>query len=257
MFGQSVYVHRQQGMIQYICNTMSRSDDPALEELIMQNSKFHTASYPRPERLPIFLALTLAGGICGCYGVVAFGTFACGETGNLLHFWKSVAGGNIVDVLLRGLTLGMFILGIVLAAILPDRLGKKRWQTICLAVEAVLTLVVIFLPGINFLIHLAPLFLLAALQYHTFNHCEGLAVATVFCSNNIRQSTLGMVEWVRSKDKAALHRFKIFGLAVLAYSIGAVYCAAFFPLMGQLVLLPALCIYLIICPVVGLEKYPV
>lgn len=220
----------------------------------MQNSKPRSALYPICEQLPTFLALTLAGGICGCYGVVAFGTFACGETGNLLHLWKSVAGGNIVDMLLRGLTLGMFILGIVLAAILPDKLGKKKWQTICLAIEFVLTLIVISLPDIHFLLHLAPLFLLAALQYHTFNHCEGLAVATVFCSNNIRQSTLGMVEWVRRKDKTALHRFKVFGLAVLAYSIGAVYCAAFFPLMGQLVLLPALFIYLIICPIIGLEK---
>ena len=91
---------------------------------MMQNSKLQFTSYPLCERLPTFLALTLAGGICGCYGVVAFGTFACGETGNLLHLWKSVAGGNIVDMLLRGLTLGMFILGIVLAAILPDHLGN-------------------------------------------------------------------------------------------------------------------------------------
>lgn len=234
---------------------MSWPFGPTLEEPMMQNSKLQFTSYPLCERLPTFLALTLAGGICGCYGVVAFGTFACGETGNLLHLWKSVAGGNIVDMLLRGLTLGMFILGIVLAAILPDHLGKKRWQTICLAVEAILTLSVILLPDIHFLLQLAPLFLLAALQYHTFNHCEGLAVATVFCSNNIRQSTLGMVEWIRNKDKAALHRFKVFGLAVLAYSIGAVCCAAFFPLVGQLVLLPALCIYLIICPIIGLEKH--
>ena len=173
----------------------------------MRNCNTIRTTYPRSERIPAFMSLTFAGGICGCYGVVAFGTFACGETGNLLHLWKSVAGGNLADMLLRGLTLGMFILGIVLAAILPDKLGKKRWQTICLAVEAILTLSVILLPDIHFLLQLAPLFLLAALQYHTFNHCEGLAVATVFCSNNIRQSTLGMVEWIRNKDKAALHRF--------------------------------------------------
>ena len=221
---------------------------------MMQNRKTQIPAYPICERLPAFLALTLAGGICGCYGVVAFGTFACGETGNLLHLWKSVASGNITDMLLRGVTLGMFILGIVLAAVIPDKLGQKRWQTVCLAVEMLLTLIIIFLPDVHFLIQLAPLFLLAALQYHTFNHCEGLAVATVFCSNNIRQSTLGMIDWIRTKDKAALHRFKIFGLAVLAYSIGAVVCAAFFPLLGKLVLLPVLFIYLIICPIIGLEK---
>lgn len=220
---------------------------------MMQNSKLQFTSYPLCERLPTFLALALAGGICGCYGVVAFGTFACGETGNLLHLWKSVAGGNLADMLLRGLTLAMFILGIVLAAILPDHLGKKRWQTICLAVEAILTLSVILLPDIHFLLQLAPLFLLAAMQYHTFNHCEGCAVATVFCSNNIRQSTLGMVDWIRHKQPESFHRFKIYGMAVLSYSIGAVLCAALFSVIGRKVLLLPFVIYLLLCPLIGLE----
>ncbi len=222
----------------------------------MLNRKPASALYPRSERIPAFMALCLAGGICGCYGVVAFGTFACGETGNLLHLWSSVANGNIVDILLRGLTLGMFVLGIALAAVLPDWFGKKRWQTICLGCEILLTLCAMLLPDIHFLIQLAPLFLLAALQYHTFNHCEGLAAATVFCSNNIRQSTLGIVEWVRKKDPEAFHRFKIFGLAVLSYSIGAIFCAALFPVIGRGVLVLPFCIYLILCPLVGLDKKP-
>ena len=50
--------------------------------------------FPRSERLPVIMLIAAAGGLCGCYGTIAFGTFAFGETGNLLHLWSDLISGN-------------------------------------------------------------------------------------------------------------------------------------------------------------------
>lgn len=213
------------------------------------------SSLPRSERLPAILSASACSGLCGCYGIAAFGTFACGVTGNLLHMWHNLITGNWGDMLLMALIVLFFMAGIALAAVFPNQIGKQRWQTICLAAETALVLSAILLPhNLHFLLQLSPLFLAAALQYHSFNLCEGEPASTIFCSNNIRQITLGLVGWIGDGDHAALHRFKVYGLVVLAYSAGAVFCYALYTCMGRNVLLPAAAGYALLCPYIGLDS---
>ena len=211
--------------------------------------------FPRSERLPVIMLIAAAGGLCGCYGTIAFGTFAFGETGNLLHLWSDLISGNWVNMLLRTLTVGLFMCGIALAVILPEKVGKKKWQTACLLIEVALTSFTLLCPGqIHFLLQLAPLFLAAAMQYHSFNYCEGFAAATIFCSNNLRQTTLGLVGWLRTRDPESLRRFKTYGLVVTAYSCGAIVCCALYPHIGRAVLLPAIAFYALLSPYIAIER---
>ncbi len=210
---------------------------------------------PRSERLPVIMLIAAAGGLCGCYGTIAFGTFAFGETGNLLHLWNDLVEGNWINTLLRLLTVGLFVIGIALAVILPEKIGKRKWRVICLIIETVLTGFTMLVPEqVHFLLQLAPLFLAAAMQYHSFNDCEGFAAATIFCSNNLRQTTLGLVGWLRKKDAESLRRFKVYGLVVAAYSCGAIFCCALYPHIGRTVLLPSICIYALLSPCIALEQ---
>lgn len=221
----------------------------------MENAVIGSQKSFRPsERLSVFLPLSAASGFCGAYGVFFCGhIFACGQTGNLLALWNAAAEGNILDLLLRVLMLFLFMLGITATVLLPEKLQRTfigkwvSWQQSALVIEFLCVLAVMLIPAsFHSLLQVAPIFLASALQYNSFKDCEGVTASTIFCSNNIRQLTLSFWGWKKEREESEHHRFKIYGLVILAYSLGILFCCLTMDMWGRMAFLPVLAVYLLL-----------
>ena len=93
------------------------------------------------EKLSGYILLSVAGGICGGYGVISCGhTFPLAQTGNLIGMWEVLVGGDWRTALLHFLMLVLFLIGLSATVLLPDKLektgGKKLLYAVTLLAEA-------------------------------------------------------------------------------------------------------------------------
>lgn len=128
-----------------------------------------------------------------------------------------------------------YILGAFVSELLPNPIKHRffvRWDTVLIFIEMAAVLILGCIPDsapvqisqviINFL---------ASMQYNTFRQAEGVAVATTFVTNHIRQVGIGLAKELhhrRSADKShrekwARHAGMLFFFAVGAV-VGTVFC---------------------------------
>ena len=69
------------------------------------------------------------------------------------------------------------------------------------------------------------------MQYNTFRQARGVPMATTFCTNNLRQTAIHLVRWLRKKDSDSRYRhFSYLGILlmfVLGAAVGTVLCRYF------------------------------
>ena len=87
--------------------------------------------------------------------------------------------------------------------------------------EAVILLLVAFLPSqLNLLANVLVSFV-CAMQVESFRKIEGNAYATTMCIGNLRSGMEYLYRWHVTRDRAHLHRAKVF---VLGAALGGVTC---------------------------------
>lgn len=148
--------------------------------------------YLECEKQWVFRLLMIVAGFYGGYTlVVRGGVFSNAQTGNLALFAVAVGKGNWNDALYYLIPMAGYILGSIAAEILPKPFRKvhfMRWDTALTLFEIMAVIVMGFIPAtaphqicqllVNFI---------CAMQYNTFRQAEGIAMATTFCTNHIRQ----------------------------------------------------------------------
>ena len=148
--------------------------------------------YLECEKQWVFRLLMLVAGFYGGYTlVVRGGVFSNAQTGNLALFAVAVGKGNWSDALYYLIPMAGYVLGSVFAEILPKFFRRShliRWDTALTLFEIIMVIIMGFIPStaphqicqiiVNFI---------CALQYNTFRQAEGIAMATTFCTNHIRQ----------------------------------------------------------------------
>lgn len=168
------------------------------------------------KRLPVHewaefgFVLCFVGGFLDAYTYLTRGgVFANAQTGNMILLVIGLARGDGLGALRFLFPILMFCLG-VLASQLFLYLAKKRNRefgghgVILLAETAVLSLVG-FLPAqtpdavVNALISFV-----AAIQYDNFRRMEGMAIATAFCTGNLRSATEQIFNSFTKRDKKPL-----------------------------------------------------
>ena len=201
------------------------------------------------EKLSGYTLLSVAGGICGGYGVISCGhTFPLAQTGNLIGMWEVLVGGDWRTALLHFLMLVLFLIGLSATVLLPDKLektgGKKLLYAVTLLAEAACTGAALFFPeSLPGILRVAPVFFLSALQYNVFKSCEGVAASTLFCTNNLRQLTISFWDWKKGGGSASAHKMLVYGMMVTGYSAG-ILVSCFGAGTGRWILLPAALLYL-------------
>ena len=148
--------------------------------------------YLECEKRWVYRTLILVAGFYGGYAMlVRGGAFSNAQTGNIVLMALELGRGNILSALYYLIPIGAYVLGSLASEVLPKPLRRfhlLRWDTLLTLFEILMVIVMGFIPTsaphqicqviINFL---------CAMQYNTFRSSEGVAMATTFCTNHVRQ----------------------------------------------------------------------
>ena len=166
------------------------------------------------------LSLASVGGFSASYAVLVAGHMAIAQTSNLMelvhsvleHHWQMVA-----------MTLGCLLVYLagLSVPVLMRHYSKIKPEILSPIITAVACVSVILTEQAPFPLGLYPLFFAASVQWNTFSGAQGFNSATTFGTNNARQAWLGILEYLCTKDKIHLKRFRLFGTTLLCFYGGA------------------------------------
>lgn len=176
--------------------------------------------------LPIHYLMALCGGFFGAYAIASrMGNLGQAQTANLIELVYAVIGRNPKEVLFRLLAMVVFVGGMVLATVLEK---KSRWNlkylSIVLDIAAALALGLIP-EETHPVASLYPIFFASAFQWCVFKGAKGYVSSTLFCTNNLKQTTVSAVEYLLTPKeeegrKEKKERSLFFGGTMLSFYLG-------------------------------------
>ncbi len=179
------------------------------------------------ERRHIFLAMMFMGGFYGAYTyTVRGGVFCNAQTANLVLMSIALSSGLWMKAAYYLIPLTAYFSGSVIAEAIPHSLHKSqvRWETILVGFEILAVIILGAIPDSwPFQITQVAINFIAALQYNTFRMARGVPMATVFCTNHIRQLGIHFVKWCQDghSSKESQHLIMTISM-ILAFVVGAI-----------------------------------
>ena len=173
-------------------------------------------------RFLIHYTLSFIGGYLGLYAIVSRADlFGNAQTANLLYLVRDLVGRNFPDMLLRFGALAVYISAVILTVWIPAHFSMDlRYISIGIDICAVLFLG--FLPSeMSPVIALYPVFFAMPFQWCTFKAPGGYNSSTIFSTNNLRQFTSALTEFLMKKDSAQRDKAKFYGMTLLSFHTGA------------------------------------
>lgn len=169
-------------------------------------------------------AAAAVGGFFGGYSIFNFcDLFANAQTANLIHLIENVIGADFSALLYGVISLITYMTGNVFC-VLYKRYGKHQLRRVSLLIS----LAAVFAVGIivqfaRFNYAVLPILFAMPIQWNAFNDDAGYASSTIFSTNNLRQATMSLVNYIIDKDKKQLSKTKFFWKTLLFYHIGVAY----------------------------------
>ena len=210
------------------------------------------------ERDWIYFVLIFVAGFLGAFTyVLRGGVFCNAQTGNVVLLGMELGKGDWNGALYYLIPIGAYILGAVVSELLPNPVKHRlavRWDTLLIAVEMLVIVMLGFLPeSAPVQISQVAVNFIASMQYNTFRQAEGVAVATTFVTNHIRQVGVGLaMEWRHRHDAEKPHRRKFLThLGMLLFfaagaTIGTVFCVQFLGRAIWITLLPLAVVFAVL-----------
>lgn len=188
------------------------------------------------------LAFCTVGGFFGAYAVLVHsGVMGNAQTMNLLEMVIDLLRWQLPDMLLHLGALALYVLGTMLTVLLPHWCGADT-HYLSPIVTAVAAVVLFFLPPeLDPVVALYPVFFAMSIQWSSFAGARGFYSSTIFSTNNTKQTSLALANYLCDHDRAHLRKLKVFALTLLCFHIGA--AAAYFAvtwwyIRGALAVLP-------------------
>ncbi len=165
--------------------------------------------------------MALVGGIFGGFAVCNLGEiFGNAQTLNLISIVYNLVYCDFETLFLRIIAALLYFLGFGAAVVIPKKL-RLHSDAISLVIDFLAFIVLLFLPEkINLIISLYPIFFATAFQWTAFEYIEGYSCSTIFSSNNYRQFSTSLIEYIIDKDKSRIAKIRVFGLTLLYFHIG-------------------------------------
>ena len=210
------------------------------------------------ERDWIYFVLIFVAGFLGAFTyVLRGGVFCNAQTGNVVLLGMELGKDDWNGALYYLIPIGAYILGAVVSELLPNPVKHRlavRWDTLLIAVEMLVIVMLGFLPeSAPVQISQVAVNFIASMQYNTFRQAEGVAVATTFVTNHIRQVGVGLaMEWRHRHDAEKPHRRKFLThLGMLLFfaagaTIGTVFCVQFLGRAIWITLLPLAVVFAVL-----------
>lgn len=188
------------------------------------------------------LAFSAVGGFFGCHAVLVHGgIMGNAQTVNLLELLLDALRGDAYATALHLGALALYILGTMLTVLLPHWWGWDMHRVSPL-VTAAAAVTVAFLPEtLNPVVALYPVFFAMSIQWSSFAGARGFYSSTIFSTNNTKQTSLALANYLCDKDRAHLRKLWFYFFTLLSFHTGA--AAAFFAvkwwyIRGALAVLP-------------------
>lgn len=165
----------------------------------MKSCKANDKYYLTCERNWVYFTLICVAGFWGAYTYLLRGNIFCNaQTGNVVLMGLALGSAEWGKALYYLVPISAYILGSFVSELLPNPIKHRffvRWDTVLIFIEMAAVLILGCIPDsapvqisqviINFL---------ASMQYNTFRQAEGVAVATTFVTNHIRQVGIGLAK---------------------------------------------------------------
>lgn len=181
------------------------------------------------EKRHIFLLLMFVGGYYGAFTfTVRGGVFCNAQTANFVLMSIALGSGLWLKAAYYLIPMSAYFLGSVISEALPGRIRKKhqiRWDTVLIGLEMVSVFVLGLIPDSwPFQITQVAVNFICAMQYNTFRMARGIPMATVFCTNHVRQLGIHFVKWVKhDHSKQEAERLQMHLSMLGTFILGAVF----------------------------------
>jgi uncharacterized membrane protein YoaK (UPF0700 family) len=169
----------------------------------------------------IHLNMALIGGFIGGFAILNHvDLFSSAQTANMISIAMQVAGRDRTDMLVRFIGVLVYMAGLASTVVIP-RCTKWNMKIVSVSVDAVAIIVVGFLPAsTNHFIALYPLFLATSIQWCSFTGAEGYVTSSIFSTNNLRQFTTSLTDYLMTRNPQMLRKAKLYGKVLLSFHVG-------------------------------------
>lgn len=176
------------------------------------------------ESIEVGILLALSGGFMDAYSYIERGkVFANAQTGNMLLMGVHLAEKNFTAALQYFFPVLAFAVGIGLADFMRTRIGALlHWRQAAVMTEALILILVAFLPHSMNLPANALTSLACGIQVEGFRKIHGNGIATTMCIGNLRGGTHYLYHYVHTKNKHCLESSFIYYSIILFFILGAV-----------------------------------
>lgn len=169
------------------------------------------------ESLPLIILLTLSGGFMDAYSYTYRGhVFANAQTGNILLFGVNLSTGNFSSAVHYLFPIMSFAIGVAVAEIIRSRFYNAKhfyWCQAVLMAEAIILLIVAFIPQNLNLLANSLISLACGAQVESFRTINGSGIATTMCVGNLRAAIQAICNYEFTKNKVERkHGFLYLGI---------------------------------------------
>ena len=169
--------------------------------------------------------IILSGGLQDSYTYLCRGkVFANAQTGNIVLLSAYLFDGEWSHCTRYLVPVLAFMLGIFVAECVHRHykyMERVHWRQLIILSEIVLLFAVGFLPQTINTFANAVVSFVCAMQVESFRKIEGNAYATTMCIGNLRSGMEYLYRWHVTRDRAHLHRAKVYYLVILVFVLGA------------------------------------
>lgn len=169
------------------------------------------------------LAFACVGGFFGAYAIMCRGgIMGSAQTMNLLEMVIDALYGRGFNMLEHFGAFALYVLATMLTVLLPFwwKINVRRLSPFVTAAAAVIEC---FLStDVEIVLALYPIFFAMGFQWSSFGGARGFYSSTIFSTNNTKQATLALAEYLCTKDRRQLRRLSLFGTTLLSFHTGAV-----------------------------------
>lgn len=194
---------------------------------IVMEKQTNKKKFSAESSLYVFASLAIVGGFLESFTYFCHdGVFCNAQTGNVVLMAVEIAGGDFTGAFTHLFSILAYIVGILISAVLREFVKSPyRHCAVTLAEILALCAIACIPESAPHIATYASVSLLCAVQYNIFTECHETALATTFCTNNLRQLTLSLYTGIRKNDRAMLKKGGIYAVMLLSFAAGAVFGA--------------------------------
>jgi uncharacterized membrane protein YoaK (UPF0700 family) len=163
------------------------------------------------------------GGFFGGYAVLSrSGNLGSAQTCNMIEIVCTLLGRDFHQFLLRFIGFLLYVAAILIGLLLTKKTSFNTKRYAILVDTAGMLLLCLIPADADIIVGILPLFFMMATQWTIFHGNSKYNSSTIFSTNNLKQFTLSLGEYLLDHDTAHLDKAKYFGNSLLWYHLGVV-----------------------------------